>query len=281
MNYYYELLLQSKRINKFIQTLPILKEIYDEKYFSKVKQQIIKMKPRELSGPINSMFILMTDDEAKGFIKLKLLEKYLSLIFKHSSTKKSDKKYIKEELLGDQGLNTLFEVNIIGNVLSQLPSKKVKLYVKTHGKKNIDLEVVLIDRPIYVEISVLGESKGDKNIRDTMTRNKINFWSGSRDLNIDSIRFASKIKFKTEQFVKGKPNVLILSKFDIFPDKFSVESVMKQNCFLNVGLILQFNRKDLQIVYEDNLDPNCSLSKIEISRLVKLFKEKAYKPLYY
>lgn len=281
MNYYYELIQQAKRIAKFIKSLCILKDVYDQRYFEKIKQQIIKMKKEQTSGPIDSMFILMTKDEEHNFKNIKLLEKYLGLIFSHSSCNKGDKDHIKKELIGNQSLNTLFEINIIGNVLNQLPSNKAILYSKTYNKKNVDVEIDLVNRPIYIEISVLGESKGDKNIRERMSKNKIHVWSSNRDIERDTIRFSSKINYKLRQFFPHKPNVLILSTFDFFPAKFNIDIVMKNTCFLNAGLILQFDRKNIQKIHKDNLDPSCTLTKEEHDKLIELFQGKNYEPVYY
>lgn len=281
LNYYYSLIQQSKIIQKFIQTMPILNDIYGNKFFERIRKQIVEMKRLEVDGPIDSMFLLMLDDNANDFKKVKLIEKYLYLIFNHPSAKKSDIKYVKKELAGNQALNTLFEVNIIGNFLNQCPSTEIELYPKTYENKNVDLAVTLFNRPIYLEITVLGESVGDRNVRERMSRNKIHVWSGSRDIARDTIRFSSKINDKLKQFSAEKPNVLIVSKFDFFPVKFNIDIVMRNTCFRNVGTILQFNRKSLEKIHEQNLDPDCVLTKQELAKLREIVSEHKYNPIYY
>ena len=279
--YFKELNVLSGKIEARIATkYPILATIFDSNYFDGIREQIQEMSKNDLQGPIHSMFVAMTRDneQKRGF--LPLFEKHLSLIFNHPSIKPSLISYTKKELISERCINTMFEVSTIGNLISKIGPDKTTLYAKTAGPKDVDIKIDLFDRPIYVEISVLGESRGDADLRDRMMRKKRGVYSGSRDMAHDTGRFKVKVEEKTKQFLPNKPNVLILCTFDFFPVELEIKQAMTNNYFVHVGILLRFYREKLKNTFT-NLDKNCQLTGREMNWFRDFFESKEYKPLIY
>jgi len=279
--YYLDLVSLSRTIEKRINSTdyPILSTIFDHKYFEYIRLQIKEMSIYGNTGPVHSMAIAMRrNEEDKGEL-LNLFEKYLHLIFNHPTVKKHHITYIKTELVSQGCINTMFEVSILGNLLTHIDNSKIKLYSRTTGLRDVEAEIELFNRSIYIEVSVLGESKGDMEIRNKMMKMKKNVWSGSRDMEHDTARFKVKVEEKTKQFLPNKPNVLILCTFDIFPIDFEIKAAMRNNFFNNVGLLLRFKREELKNIFTP--DKTCYLNKDEIIWLKDFFTGDKYKPLTY
>ena len=80
--------------------------------------------------------------------------------------------------------------------------------------------------------------------------------------------------------LKNKPNVLLLAKYDVFPDSNHMTWSIQQNHIPNIGLIMQFNRAKLENIYKQGLDQSSFLTKEEEEQLTQLFREK-YQALIY
>lgn len=280
-SFYDELRQKSHEIERYISSLPILRDIFTSGYFQKVRKQIDEMEKTNQIGPLHSMFIFMLDDSRHGLSQTKMLKEYLTKIFEHPNTKPKTKNHIKAQLVSEQHVFMLFEVSILGNLLSQLPGKAIKLYPRTVRTRAVEAEIVLVDRPVHIETTVLGESRGDKNTFERMMRVGRHTWGGSRDLNHDSERFAKKLLEKSKQFLPDYPNVLAISLFDFWPAHLQVMRAIRSNSFPNIGLIMQFGRGDLEHSFEENCDPSCALTEEEGDRLTKLLSGENYHPLVY
>ncbi|GFP28289.1 hypothetical protein [Candidatus Hakubella thermalkaliphila] len=279
MSYYDDLNQKSYEIERFINTFPLLSSVFTPHFFEDVRAQIEEMRRLGLSSSLHSMFIFFRDDSENGYQKTRRLEDYLTKIFSHCST--GERNYIKSEFTRLQCLNTLFEVSILGNLLSQLPQDRVRLYPQTVGQRSVDAEIVLISRPVYLEMTVLAESQADRDVRELMMGVRCHHWLGSRNLDKDADRFIRKLLEKSAQFIPGQPNVLAISVFDWFPADFEIEPAMRDNCYLNLGMVLQFGRARIEHVFTNNCDPSCQLTDQERDRLVELLSGQGYFPLAY
>ena len=283
-DYYENLVKGSKEIELLIdRNFPLLREIYDREFFQKVREQLEEMKKHDLSGPIHSVFVALQHDKENNFKYKKLdhLDEYLKLIIYHPSTRKKDINYLKSELKRETCINIWFEISILGNLLKQLKSSNITLYAPTRGGKNVEAEIILDVRPIYLETTVLGESRGDLNTRARMMKARKNVWSGSRNMEFDTNRVRLKLKDKSNQFSPKKPNVLILSFFDFFPVDFQINNAIRTNSNDNIGIIMKFKRELFSNFITHNLDQTCFLTKLEVRKLKDLLSGSDYEPLIY
>ncbi|WP_176229467.1 hypothetical protein [Candidatus Hakubella thermalkaliphila] len=280
-SYWDDLKQKSYTIEKLISASALLSSIFTHEFFVNVRTQIGEMKRLNRSGPLHSMFIFFCDNPENGYRKTRKLEDCLMKIFSHPSTRAKDRNYIKSELTRLQCLNTLFEVSILGNLLSQLPQDRVRLYPKTVGRRNVDAEIVLIGRSIHLETTVLAESEEDKNRRESMMRAGRDHWLGRRNTDKDEGRFREKLLEKSKQFAPGRPNVLAISIFDHFPADLEIKRAMGNNYYLNLGMVLQFGRARIKNIFTGNCDPSCQLTMEERNKLVELLSGQGYLPLAY
>ncbi len=267
---------------KFVLNYQFLKLIFSDSFFEAVDKQIgeLEENPRALLHPIYNL--MFKHDVQEGFSKLKLLEEYLALIFNQPIAEKQ-KRYIKSELCSCHrlnSLNVLFEISVLGPFLRNLSGEKLKLYPRTDGNKNVDIVIELVDRPVYIEITVLGISELDRIRRSAWTKTGVRLRPGWRNLGKDEARYIRKIEEKANQFIPDRPNVLIFSKFDFFPDIFSIKRALSTYTFSRIGLIVQFDRMDFDKMFEENLDEKCAISLKEKEKLNKIFKN-YYRPLIY
>lgn len=278
-----DLLSDLERTRKFILSSESLKSIFNNDFFSIVRNQIEELKENKW-GLVHPLWNLMLSHEpSNSFAKLKLLDEYLTSIFSHPATTKANKDYIKKELVSTSkinSLNMLFEISVLGLLLKYFDHGKIVLYIKTVGNKNVEASVVLLGRPVYLETTVIGESEKDQSERIEMTTKGKRTWGGSRDINKDIGRVVSKLKDKAKQMMEGTPNVLLLGAYDFYPDEFHITSALRRNKFSKIGLIMQFGRGKIEKIYKDGLDNNCSLSEDEEKRLSRVFNEKYVSLIY-
>ena len=284
MNKYYRFLRQKcNEIEQLLKPYTILRNIFTPNYFKEILNQIDNMEKNHQSGPIHSMFIFFRYDSENNYSQTKMLEKYLYYIFNHPSIKRKHKNNISKDLTRQNCLETLFEISILGNLLYQLPNNKVTLYPKTISGKNVDAMVVLINRPIYVEVTVLGESGCDKKDRESRAQAGIDHYIGWRNIKYDGMRFTRKIYDKSVKFKPNQPNVLMISVFDFFPDEYEVKWATNNGNFssTNIGLILQFGRAKIENKFFKNCNPSCHLAEEEKDMLIELLDGKNFLPLKY
>lgn len=251
-----------------------LSEALDDEYFAKVEEQIREYEKGE-STALNSLYsLLQPPEQRKRFIDF--MERVKR---KMGSREWGD---LCEKLASGQGLrdlNAAFEVVIAGNILAQIPPEKVQLHVPTNAPKNVDACLLLTGRPIYLETTVLGES--DENIQWRKTSA-----SGPKVRMGDSFsvfggRAARAIMQKGRQFLPKKPNVLVISIFDVWDKLEPAQKPLSSSQFENIGLLLPFGREHLMRDWVSRPDPTCRLTDEEEDAIFKLLSGEKFFPIGY
>lgn len=271
-----------KEIQQYLNGFTILNQIFSSEYFKSVEAQINAAEKDGLSGPINSIFLLFVDDSQNGYQQAQKLEEYLELIFNHPTTDKGNKNHIIAQFRGSGSTDTLFEVSILGNLLKQLPESEIELFPKTNNNRDVEAKVKLVDRWVYIDVTVLNDSKEDTEIIERMLDPRIEE-SGGRwiDSDKDAARYAGKAIYKSDQFIPNTPNVLMISLFGTRLFMPGTDDKLKRYDILNLGAVFEFDRKTLNSVITENCDPNCSLSGEEIIKLKHLLSNESFAPLVY
>lgn len=252
-----------------------LREALDDEYFAKVEEQIRKYESGK-STALNSLYsLLQPPEQRKKFIDF--IERVKQ---KMGSREWGD---LCEKLSSGQGLRDIhaaFEVVIAGNILSQLPSDKVQLHAPTKAPKNVDICIHLIDRPIYIEITLLGESDENVEWRKSMG-------SGPSIRMGDSFavfggRASRAITQKgRRQFLPQKPNVLAISIFDVWDKLEPAQEALISSNFENVGLLLPFGRQHLMREWVSRPDSSCKLTAAEEEAIFQLLSGDNFFPIGY
>lgn len=164
-----------------------------------------------------------------------------------------------------------------------MPADSVELFPNTVGNGDVEVKVKFDGRWIYIDVTTLNDSDGEtKELTELINKGGgvgKGMWV---DQKRDADRFIRKALDKSRQFIPSKPNVLLISFFGTRP--LFVHSDWGKSVgdiVPNIGLFLEFNRKELMNVTGENCDSKCFLTQKEISALEKLFKNKEFKPLVY
>lgn len=268
-------------IKDFISKSSLLESYFDKSYFSHVLTQIDFMEEKGWNGPINSFFLFFLDDLDKGFSQTKLLEKYLKLIVEHPTATNSDRNHIKGQLKTDNSADTLFEISILGNLLNQLPLGDIELFPRTVGEKDVEAKIIIENRWIYLDATILGDTEGEtEELVDLLNKGGgvgKGMWV---DFQRDTDRFIRKMEYKSNQFIPKTPNVLAISLFGTRPPFIHTEWGAKAETIVpNIGLLLEFDRKNLKNVTTENCDDSCQLREKELAKLKILLSGSSYAPL--
>lgn len=265
--------------------LPVLSGVFHPRFFEGVRKQIEDMERTDRVGPLHSMFIfLVKDDQIDSRRQTILLEDYLGKILSHPDvvSRPNIGNHIKAQLLSsDQHVFRLFEVSILGNLISQLPGDSVRLYPGTVGNRDVEARITLVDRPVDLETTVLNDSLADQQMYEAMFRTGRNPGVTSRDLDADAERFRRKVSEKGDQFLPSNPNALIVSIFGFHPLGFSIDKILSSETFSNIGLLMLFDRSNLTKTHEGCCDGSCALTSEERERLTALLSGGLYRPLAY
>ena len=124
MEFYDHLRSKSHELESFVGGLPVLSGVFTPEFFEKVRGQVAEMGRTGRVGPLHSMFIfLVKDDQIDDKRQTILLEDYLGKVLSHPDvlSQASIGNHIKAQLIsGDQHVHRLFEISILGNLISQL-----------------------------------------------------------------------------------------------------------------------------------------------------------------
>lgn len=253
----------------------LLAEIFPTPFFAIVKGQA-KAYEAKLPTDISNAYSFLQPPEQRA----KMLEFANLMKAKMSS---SLWKHFTERLRSDsrsQSLLALFEMAIAGNLLSQMPENQVSLNIPTRNNKDADVGVVLDDRMVHLELTVLDESDDMKARLPMRKAQKVSVWVSDHS-EVDGTRLIDRITKKSKEFIKGHPNVVaiqILNPFDW--TELAREAYMKHE-FKNVGLILPFGRIEMAKDFVKEADPTCGLTDKEIKSLVNLLNGDGFFPLGY
>lgn len=192
----------------------------------------------------------------------------------------NDWKHLANRLSSDtkeRSMQALFEVVILGNLLAQIDPSKIMLNVPTIKGKRLDAEIVLIDRPVLLELSMLSQSEQATRRRHQLSRAKFVFWTARR-AESEGHRVTRMIEEKSTQFDKAQPNVLAFQIFDPIND-FSPQAIRRFHSFQckHIGLLLPFNRTSLSLQHvRRGDDRSCSLTDQEQKKLIGLLSGDGY-----
>ena len=110
----------------------------------------------------------------------------------------------------------LFELNIYGRITDVFPSAEPEPAIPNQAAQ-ADVRVHLLDRPIYIENTVIGESQFMQRVRDdAMRHGGVTTWSGDPRGDAFEVvrRFASKARRQT---ARDAPNIICVSFADDHP----------------------------------------------------------------
>lgn len=251
-----------------------LREALDKEYFAKVEGQICAYEKGE-STALNSLYSLLQPPEQRR----RFIEFVERVKQKMSSREWGD---LCEKLASGKGLrdiNAAFEVVIAGNILAQVPPEKVQLHVPTNAPKNVDVCIHLIERPVYLETTVLGESDENIQWRKSLA-------SGPKIRMGDSFsvfggRATRAITQKGRQFLPNQPNVLVISIFDVWDKLEPAQKPLVSSHFQNIGLLLPFGREHLMHDWIARPDPSCRLTDEEEKTVLHLLNGENFFPIGY
>lgn len=270
---------QRDEVYNLLDSFPLLREIFNDTFFGRVDQEISAMEAAEINGPIHPMFRYLELAKDREDDQLPLFEEYLEALLSHYDTTPTHKKHIITELTAGGHLFRMFEINILGNIVTQMPANQVRFDPITIGKKRSDAAIKLIDREVFLEISMLGEAEPDRKKREEAMYAKRRMEGGSIDIDAGIERFAKKITDKGQQLPPGKPSVVVIQVFDFFPLDFQVEQAVNQCEFPNVGAIFQFDRIQLKRVMVKGCDLSNQLRDDELVALKNILSGSSYRPL--
>src|SRR6185369_3869747 len=186
-----------KIFNRFkseIGKYPNLTEIFNTKYLQDIETQIDNL-VLDASTHINPVFLSFLRDENEGKLLLKKLSNNIEIIFKKVASE-NIKKHIAGQLRTIEAQDTLVELSILGNLLSHFPPENIELYPPTIDNRDVEAKVRINARWVFIEVSVLKDSKLE---RDEITEA---LRSGNQpkgrwiDLNKDKFRLLGKVSTK-------------------------------------------------------------------------------------
>lgn len=270
-------------IKDFISKSPLISSYFDESFFQHVLAQVDVMEEKEWNGPINSIFLFFLSDSNNNFNQTKLLEEYLKSINDHSTTTNADRNHIKGQLKADNSIDTLFEISILGNLLKQLPPEDIELFPKTVGNRDVEARIKLDGRWVYLDATALSDSEGEsKELVELLNKGGGVGKGMSVDFQRDTDRFIRKLDYKSSQFMPNTPNVLAIAIIGTRPIFVHSEWGAKVSTVVaNIGLLLEFDRKELVTVTTENCDNDCQLTEKETAVLKELLSGESYEPLVY
>ena len=141
-------------------------------------------------------------------------------------------------------VGALFEIEILAYLLGKNPQGSVNFYPQIQNKNFPDAKVVLGEKTVYLEATLLSQTEDQEQIWDIGHRRinptrkemerlgirKVSYRSpavttvvGNKDLYGDALRLTRKIADKRDQLADKSPNILCIGLPDIDPDLSSVQ----------------------------------------------------------
>jgi len=247
----------------------ILGEVFGKSYFERVRQQINDLVQGK-SSRLSSIYSILQRPEWR-----KKLVKFLQEV-KRKSKPTNWRHLCKRLAMLDQNtdLEALFEVVVLGNLILQLPDDRIVLNAPTENKRNVDAKIRLMDRFVYLEITLLGSSVKTKERRERMERYGVKHavWTGIGDGH--SRRIEEKLQYKSSQFLPGMPNVLALCSLEVWDRMPGWEQAVEGFSKENIGHLYVFDRMRLGKTFIG--DPACTLAEDEERKLQELLNGENY-----
>ncbi len=260
----------------------ILKDIFDDNYFNKVKGQLEAL-VEDRAALIHPVYnLIIQRDVGHNFKKIGRMERYLVSMWNQISIKKRN--HIKAQLKSfdqAQSITRVYEINVLGYLKEIFRDNNVILYPKTKTDSELEAKVKLVEREINIEVTVLCDGKFHQNKLTELLRNSSDafFSVGTGDIQKDTNRVLSRISEKSEQFEPAKPNVLMFfdrTCWSVYPVRWPIgdDSVESIKFLKNIGALMHFDGDKLLDVESNICDADCRLSVKEIGALKDIFDSK-------
>jgi hypothetical protein len=168
------------------------------------RQAVASVTPRNPSPPMDELVLTFLDQPEL----VAEVDGLLAELRAGFGTRMNDfRQYVRA--LQHQPLPHLFELNVHAALRRQfvvVPGPRL-----THGKVGDFRLDLATGQQVFVEATVLRESRQEREFLDRMMREKRKHWTGSKDLHEDVVRLARKLDEKLQQTEAGKPNIILVS----------------------------------------------------------------------
>lgn len=264
-------------INKFrelVESFPHHKPIFTDEYYASLDLQLKKFR-KDKGTHINPIFLwYFRDGETEAKRKLALLDKFIKQVF---STSKSnhEKKHIAAQLRTIDAYDTVFELSILSVLIEAVPKDAIELFPTTTGNHDVEARVKLVDRWVYIEVSVLKDSKEDADeITELLRKGGGVGKMKAIDLNKGKYRLVGKSAYKARQFLPTSPNLLIVALLttQILAHDFPELDTSTINVD-NIGAVMKFDFNFKYRGFQDGV-PSCQLTEKEKKKLTEIFATK-------
>lgn len=249
----------------------VLGEIFRPAFFGARRKEAKDIQNGSADSLSNIYSILQVPEQRQKLAEFLLLMKGKLSI--------GDWKHLANRLSSDaeeRAMQALFEVVIIGNLLAQMDTSRITLNAPTVNGKVLDASITLIDRPVYLELSMLSQSERAERRRRQLSRAKFAVWTASH-AEYDGRRVTQMIEEKSAQFDEAQPNVLAFQIFDPINDfRQQAAERFHRYQYKRIGLLLPFNRTSLSQQHVRRGDPSCLLSDQEQEVLIELLSGNRY-----
>lgn len=255
---------------ELIEQYPHLKDIFTPKYYSSLQNQLNAYR-KDHSARINPIFLFFLREKQGSRAKLELLNKDVGLVFSAAALN-NEKKHIAGQLRSLDAHDTLFELAILSTLIDEFAPSDIELFPSTTKNHDVEARIKLIDRWIYIEVSVLKDSKEDSDELTDLLRSGKKVGEGKfMDIDKDRLRYLGKSEYKAQQFLPNTPNVLMLAltalRLDLYHFSEGNDITIDTD---NIGAIMEF---DVNFKYRGFIEgiKSCGLTEVEKEKLIKIF----------
>lgn len=247
-----------------------LKDIFTPEYYSSLQQQL-KYLTKDHGTKLNPIFLWFLRERQNSKNKLQLLSKHVNLVFS-ATTSNNEKKHIAGQLRSLDAYDTVFELGILSALIEEFAPSNIELFPTTTQNHDVEARAKLVDRWVYIEASVLRDSKEDSDELTELLRSGKGVGEGKWiDMDKDKIRYFSKSEFKAQQFLPNTPSVLILAMIALRPALYHFTEIDHTTVKVeNIGAIMEFDIDFRYRAFREGVK-SCSITQAEKEKLIKIF----------
>lgn len=260
-----------ERFKKIVEQFSNLTSVLDEKYYSVILKQLEALS-KDHSTHISPIFLWFLRDERLGTEKLRLLETDLQIVFS-ATIQNRIKKHIIGQLKTFNALDTVFELSVISALIKALPKERIQLFPKTNQNHDVEMKVKLVDRWVYIEVTILNEAKEEADeISEMLRSGQILGEMKPVDMNKGFYRIVGKSQYKSVQFLPDSPNLLILAELTTLSFLHDFPEIDTRPIQIaNIGAIMRFNYDFKFLTFQDGVE-SCQLTEEEKKILKEIFR---------